>query len=154
MITNTDFVVLYSAMTDEIPIEQIPNFELIKDKPNFIIPPTHKIDPNEIAKNILNIFFTLTQKTNPHVLIFLPGQKFDLMGTRKGRGFGWYDKLLAELPNNWIRIGIATPSQISDTPLIRNPWDQPVNWLIFQKNENDWKIAETKNRPLTNDRDT
>ncbi|MDO8511648.1 MAG: 5-formyltetrahydrofolate cyclo-ligase [bacterium] len=164
LLSKTDFVVTYSALADEIPIEEIPNFELIKNKPKFVVPPTQKMEPKEISKKIVAAFATCTPPfrarpaprsevrlkgrlaqmggLQPEAcpLLFLPGQKFDITGTRHGRGFGWYDRLLAGLPNEWIRIGIATESQISHTPLIRNPWDQPADWLIGEQNQRRWKI--------------
>jgi hypothetical protein len=211
LLLKADFVVTYSALSDEIPIEEIPNFELIEDKPKFVVPPTHKIEPKEVAKEIQNnmllasplavfrrrhlpnqgsastenvslgafsvaalglatvsrsrfakcsrdiaptlgvhakhkqLCLARSPSPTPCHLIFLPGQKFDLTGTRKGRGFGWYDRLLAELPSDWIRVGIATESQLENITLIRNPWDQPIDWLIWKK-KNYWEIIETKQK--------
>jgi hypothetical protein len=142
LLKNVDFVVTYSALSDEIPVEETPNFEIIKNKPQFIVPPTHKIEPKEVGCQAL---FCTKKYLTPSVIIFLPGQKFDLAGTRKGRGFGWYDKLLAELPTDWIRIGVANENQISQTPLVRNQWDQPVYWLVWKENRS-WEITKTATR--------
>jgi len=146
LLEKADFIITYSALSDEIPVEQTPHFEIIKNKPTFIVPPTNKIEPKDVADKIISAFATCTLIPVPCPLIFLPGQKFDLTGARHGRGFGWYDKLLAELPNEWIRIGVAKENQISQTPLKRNLWDQPIDWLLWQSQENSWKIIETKER--------
>lgn len=189
LLEKADFVVTYSALSDEIASEKIPLFEIVKDKPKFVVPTTHKIEPKEVADKInknmlpaspLAVFRRLGLATvsrsrfakcscdiaptlgvrakhkqlclarspspSPCHIIFLPGQKFDLTGTRKGRGFGWYDRLLTELPIDWIRIGVAKEKQLSKTPLKRYPWDQPVDWLVWKNTENVWEITKTPNR--------
>jgi 5,10-methenyltetrahydrofolate synthetase len=146
LLDKANFIIIYAALSDEIDINKVPHFEIVKDKPTFVVPPTHKIEPKEVAKVIINtVAAACALKPVPCTLIFLPGQKFDLTGTRKGRGYGWYDRLLAELPNNWIRIGVATASQIESTPLIRNPWDQPIDWLIWRDETDRWNMTKTKN---------
>lgn len=165
ILEKADFIVTYSALSDEISVEKTPHFEIIKDKPKFLVQPTHKIEPKEVANEIKSFIENLILSprhccagagtlSNTHrvfsgprrALIFLPGQKYDLKGTRHGRGFGWYDRLLAELPSNWIRVGIADESKISITPLTRNKWDQPMDWLVWKDKNGLWKIIKTPNQ--------
>ncbi|MBP6868700.1 MAG: hypothetical protein KBC16_01175 [Candidatus Pacebacteria bacterium] len=61
------------------------------------------------------------------VVIFLPGRKFDALGTRHGQGGGWYDRYLARVPSNWLRVGLCTSERFSTEALTRLPHDQPVD---------------------------
>lgn len=79
--------------------------------------------------------------------ILLPGRHFDRHGGRHGRGGGWYDRLLAHLPNDIIRIGVTDSSHLSSTPLSLNPWDQPVDWLLINIGRN-WEGHETHARKI------
>lgn len=145
MLATTNFVITYKALSDEIEFSQTPCFEIIKNKPTFSVPQTHEVAPNNVAKQILDEF--KHQKSDmDNVLIFLPGKQFDLYGTRNGRGFGWYDKLLSSLPIKWVRIGIAKNEQLSLRRIERQKWDQPIDWLIWEKPKGGWQIMETPKR--------
>ncbi len=85
------------------------------------------------------------KNTNPYILI--PGSRFDLKGTRHGRGGGWYDCFLSRVPKEWLRIGIASRAQISQEFLVRKEWDEPLDWLIV-KDVYSWEVYETKARML------
>lgn len=45
-------------------------------------------------------------------IIFVPGVVFDKKGNRIGRGLGYYDKFLAELPSGTLKIGLAFGCQV------------------------------------------
>ncbi|MBA4030776.1 MAG: 5-formyltetrahydrofolate cyclo-ligase, partial [Planctomyces sp.] len=45
-------------------------------------------------------------------LVIVPGLAFDAAGHRLGQGKGYYDRLLAELPGDTIKIGLAFEAQI------------------------------------------
>lgn len=62
--------------------------------------------------------------------VLVPGQRFDLFGTRYGRGAGWFDRFLSVIPQTWLKIGMANKEQLSQTRLTRQTWDQPMDWLI------------------------
>ncbi|MBQ8657485.1 MAG: 5-formyltetrahydrofolate cyclo-ligase [Prevotella sp.] len=47
-------------------------------------------------------------------LIVVPGMAFDAEGHRLGRGRGYYDRLLARVPNNIYKIGLCFPFQLVD----------------------------------------
>lgn len=66
------------------------------------------------------------------VAIFLPGRRFDHTGTRLGQGGGWYDRFLSTAPTSWLRIGVCFAHQVSEAPLRRNAWDEPVDVLVVQ----------------------
>jgi 5-formyltetrahydrofolate cyclo-ligase len=61
-------------------------------------------------------------------LVFVPGIAFDRQGGRLGRGGGYYDRLLATLPREVIRIGIAHEFQLVDA-VPREPHDARVDWV-------------------------
>ena len=90
------------------------------------IPPNRKLDPREHALLLTDRF------RGARVCILIPGQKFDAHGNRKGRGGGWYDQFLKNVPRTWLRIGILNKSQLSPIPLTKNPWDEPMDWLVIK----------------------
>jgi 5-formyltetrahydrofolate cyclo-ligase len=47
-------------------------------------------------------------------VIFVPGMAFTVDGARLGRGRGFYDRLLAELPRSVLRAGVCFPGQVLD----------------------------------------
>ena len=79
------------------------------------------------------------------VCVFVPGTRFDASGTRIGRGGGWYDRFLASVPKNWLRVGVADAAYFSETPLPRAPHDEPVDFMFIRTDEN-WKTIETRAR--------
>jgi hypothetical protein len=79
------------------------------------------------------------------VILLIPGKRFDLDGTRHGRGGGWYDRFLSNIPASWLRIGVAPMSNISRTSLKREAWDEPVDWVLGLDRHN-WTVFETRGR--------
>ena len=64
-------------------------------------------------------------------IIFVPGLAFAAEGQRLGRGRGFYDRLLAALPPEILRIGVCFPEQIvSDIP--QEPHDEQVDVVLSQ----------------------
>ena len=52
-------------------------------------------------------------------LIVVPGIAFDKSGNRLGRGAGYYDRFLADLPANTVKVGLAFDFQmIDDVPVV------------------------------------
>jgi len=47
-------------------------------------------------------------------LIVVPGIAFDKSGNRLGRGAGYYDRFLADLPANTVKVGLAFDFQMID----------------------------------------
>ncbi len=47
-------------------------------------------------------------------MIFVPGLAFTAEGARLGRGRGFYDRLLANLPRSVLRVGVCFPGQVLD----------------------------------------
>ena len=62
-------------------------------------------------------------------LVVLPGIAFDKKGNRLGRGKGWYDNFLSQLPSIVKKIGVALSPQILDS-LPVEPSDEKVDLVI------------------------
>lgn len=141
-ISRVDFFITYSALPNEVPLTCVAFLkEMLDKKAAFLIPSDASIHPETIVQEVRTRFLGKTGA------IFLPGQKFDATGTRHGRGGGWYDRFLSELAGSYLRIGILAQANLSSSVLVRKPWDQPVDWLIIQKDE-EWQLVETGARPL------
>ncbi len=88
---------------------------------------THTIPPRPSLSPVEEALRSLTVMKESKVVIFLPGRKFDALGTRHGQGGGWYDRYLARVPSNWLRVGLCTSERFSTEALTRLPHDQPVD---------------------------
>lgn len=63
-------------------------------------------------------------------LVIVPGVAFDRANNRLGRGAGYYDRFLAELPSTTATVGLAYDFQIVDDIGGLDPHDQPVSCVI------------------------
>ena len=127
----------YLPLIDEVDYNKCKFF---KSDSNGILLPNHKdADPFDWAATCV------TRYGNIPVYILIPGQKFDILGTRHGRGDGWYDRFLSRVPSLWLRIGIADISQFSSLPLKRHNWDEPVDWIMIH-DASAWKAYKTDRR--------
>ena len=124
--------ILYTPLTTELDWSGT-SFPFSIPKDVYILPADKSTDPDDSAKQVMEHFKNKT----PYILI--PGKEFDLSGTRHGRGGGWYDRFLLELPKTWPRIGVLKKEQLSITHLKRESWDQPMDWLIVEENGK-WEI--------------
>ena len=64
-------------------------------------------------------------------LALVPGVAFDRHGTRLGHGVGYFDELLARLPGDCPRVGVA-PSELVFDRLPVEPHDVPMTHLATQ----------------------
>lgn len=95
-------------------------------RPWHVVPPKRDLDPIAYAEMVKR-----GMPADARVYVLVPGRRFDRFGTRHGRGGGWYDRFLSHLPRSWMRIGATTPELLSDEPLVRQPWDEPMDRLIL-----------------------
>jgi 5-formyltetrahydrofolate cyclo-ligase len=63
--------------------------------------------------------------------VVVPGLAFDRAGHRLGYGKGFYDRFLAQLNPKVIKVGLV-PSQLIFEQLPKDPWDQPVDYLVSE----------------------
>ncbi|MDB4940337.1 MAG: hypothetical protein JWO40_762 [Candidatus Doudnabacteria bacterium] len=132
--------VLYVPTKSEVDYNDL-SFPLEINKNNLIVIPKDKnSDPFEWADNCLARF-----KNGP-VSVFIPGTMFDVYGTRHGKGAGWYDRFLSKIPSNWVKVGIIDSTKFSDLKLIRQEWDQPVNWIIV-RGKASWRVYKARSEP-------
>jgi 5-formyltetrahydrofolate cyclo-ligase len=66
---------------------------------------------------------------NDAEIIFVPGLAFTADGTRLGRGRGYYDRLLAALPPDILRVGVCFAGQIVDA-IPSEPHDEEVDVVL------------------------
>jgi 5,10-methenyltetrahydrofolate synthetase len=93
----------------------------------FNISPEQSTDPLQMAGQINKLF------ANTDICLYIPGTAFDVNGVRHGRGGGWYDRFLSVVSPQWMRIGFCFESQFSSSPLKREIWDEPVDWVCVKK---------------------
>lgn len=94
------------------------NAELIQNSWGLFEPNTSRLNAVEIAPQELD-------------LVFLPLVACDARGTRLGMGKGFYDRAFAfttqgQGDSQPLLIGAAHECQISETPLLRQAWDVPL----------------------------
>ena len=76
--------------------------------------------------------------------ILVPGTAFDALGTRHGRGGGWYDKFLSCVPRTWLRVGLCTRGQFQESPLVREQWDEPMGMVFVLEQDESWSVYDTR----------
>lgn len=65
-------------------------------------------------------------------LVIVPGIAWDKRGYRVGFGGGYFDRLLAGLRPDCVRVGLAYSIQVVEK-ISADPWDEPVNWLVTEE---------------------
>lgn len=109
--------------------------------PVYTIAPRASLDPHEEVTRARDVVGDLP------CVIAMPGRKFDALGTRLGQGGGWYDRFLAKAPVEWIRVGFCFSTGLSETPLPRQPWDEPVDVVcVLNKETGELSCVETRAR--------
>ncbi len=89
----------------------------------------------DLKKSALNIYEPHSTCT-PSVdladlsILLIPGLAYDSQNFRLGRGAGYYDRVLAQSASP-PSLAAAYKLQKSDTPLPREPQDQPVDEVIY-----------------------
>lgn len=134
-LTNCEVVISYHPFGRE----PAPEFPFAIPPVAYTVPKSYTVDLSAIAEEVKTIV------GEKRACVFIPGTAFDSRGTRHGRGGGWYDRFLVAVPSDWLRVGVCTKAEFSAEPLMREPWDQPVDWVLVQT-DGDWKCYETKAR--------
>lgn len=67
-------------------------------------------------------------------LVIIPGSVFDQNGGRLGYGGGFYDRFLTNQAPAASRIALAFDLQVVDDNLPLESHDQPIDWLVTEKN--------------------
>lgn len=132
--------IVYAYFNDEVDYLKAPiPTNLYKD--TFVLPRDRNSNPLKCAAVCKKRY----KNTIPCILI--PGRRFDTYGTRYGRGAGWYDRFLSEVPDNWLRIGITDKSNMFFGHLKKQSWDESMDWvLVFDSVTLSWGIYENISR--------
>jgi len=121
LLTGYEFLVTYRPLADELSVED----SLPSGIETSVLAANASPDPAQTAHELCR------KAAGRRTAVILPGTSFDASGTRHGRGAGWYDRFLATAPREWVRIGVCTPRQFSVVPLVRKPWDQPMDYVFI-----------------------
>ena len=131
--------VLYQPLRTEVALGDYLPFS--KDAPCYEIAPRASLNPSEEVLRAQQVVSSLP------TLICLPGRRFDALGTRLGQVGGWYDRFLQKAPVEWLRVGFCFSTQLSETPLKRERWDEPVDVVcIVDKESGSLSCLETRAR--------
>ncbi len=101
-------------------------------------PVFHEVaSPRELRAGRFNILEPAAGAPMPRAalqnsIVFVPGVAFDPHGHRIGRGGGWYDRLLGQLAEGAVFVGLAFEFQLVEKLTVER-WDQGVHWIITEK---------------------
>ncbi len=122
LLHTAGFIVAYAPLRTEVPFR---DFIAVPGQVEvYEIPPRAALDPIEEAA------VTTAAAAGRTTVLLIPGRKFDASGTRHGQGGGWYDRFLANVPREWLRIGVCWSEQFSSVPLMRESWDQSMDYVV------------------------
>lgn len=95
----------------------------------------HAYDPANLERHHLGFQQPVRQSTELPIdeidVVLVPGYVFDRSGHRVGRGAGYYDGLLQQLPPGVIRVGVTVDRLLIDE-LPTEPHDQRVSWVATE----------------------
>ena len=114
-------LVTYVPLRTEVQFEEF--FPLPDGKVVYEIAPRAALDPFAEAEKARAAY------GSARTAILMPGRKFDAAGTRFGQGGGWYDRFVSAVPAEWLRVGFCYERQFSPEPLLREDWDQVMDYV-------------------------
>lgn len=136
------YVMLYASLSEEVDTTRIIDeaLEIGKkvalprcESPEKIVPKQITDRRSDLEKGSYGIYEPKECQKNVKLedidLIVVPGIAFDKEQNRLGRGKGYYDKFLNELPGNKVTVGLAFDFQIVGN-LPKDSHDIPVSKVI------------------------
>ena len=132
-------IITYVPLRSEVPFRDF--VAIPAGKAAYEIAPRAALDPLKEAAA------ARAAAAGARACVLMPGRKFDTAGTRFGQGGGWYDRFLAEVPREWLRIGFCYDYQFSEEPLERMEWDQVMDVVcVVNKETQELVVHETHAR--------
>jgi len=135
-------VMLYYALPDEVDTRHLVD-TLLKEGKTVVLPkcvdkihiePRQYTGPDDLAKGIYNLLEPVGKPYDALgdiELIIVPGMSFDKQGHRLGRGRGYYDRFLAQVPQAY-KIGVCFDFQrVEQVPVDEN--DQVMDEVLSNK---------------------
>ncbi len=135
-------VMLYYALPDEVDTRHLVD-TLLKEGKTVILPkcvdkkhiePRQYTGPDDLAEGIYNLLEPVGKPyrdLDSIELIIVPGMSFDSKGHRLGRGCGYYDRFLVQVPQAY-KIGVCFDFQrVEQVPVDDN--DRVMDEIISNK---------------------
>lgn len=139
---KSNFIMLYASRTEEVKTDQMIDEALEMGKRvalplctslKTIVPKEIKVRSADLEEGAYGICepkkCQKVRKPEEIDLVIVPGVAFDKKNRRLGRGKGYYDKFLKDLPRNKLTIGLAFDFQIVED-LPEDSHDIPVSKVI------------------------
>jgi 5-formyltetrahydrofolate cyclo-ligase len=134
-------VIAYIANENEIPTARLLD-DIVRSGRTLYLPQSTVVDgvirwqPGEPLRAGQGGVFEPVRGSAMHpdlpAIALVPLVGWDASGTRLGRGGGFYDRLLAQLPQQITRVGLAYEFQeVPELP--RDPWDVPLHYVITER---------------------
>lgn len=73
----------------------------------------------------------LTVRPKDIEMILIPGVVFGERGERLGRGAGFYDRFLSDIPGT-LRVGVAFDFQVISDEIPQEPWDARMDLIVTE----------------------
>ena len=137
-------IVLYAALTNEVHTDRIFSDALASGRDVFYPRLDRRRDslvicrvesPSDLEPGSYGIREPNTPSIEigllPQSVVIIPGVTFTMRGERIGRGGGHYDRLLAELPQHAITVGLAYSFQLLDQ-IPQAGWDRRLNFVVTE----------------------
>jgi 5-formyltetrahydrofolate cyclo-ligase len=101
-----------------------------------------------IPEPVLSLVERQTRNPKSLEVILMPGAVFDRAGNRLGYGGGYYDRFLAQVAPQAVRIGLAFSGQlVSKIPAL--PHDVPMDVLVTENEVFTWmRSGDAKSRGI------
>ena len=139
-----ELIARFPACITYVPVKGEVNFTQLLSLKGMVV---HEIQPRRDLDPMREANEVIEKMREKEVAILVPGRHFDATGTRHGKGAGWYDRFLAAVPPPWIRIGFCTDTQFSIEPLVRESWDEPMDYVVVVPEEGTHLFYTTGARP-------